>query len=777
MHHARSFNISRRPLAVLVPLVFPLVLSSAGAYAAQPLPTGGAFVAGAGTISSGAQSVTVGQSSARGVITWNSFDIGAGKTVNINNGNGATLNRVTGGSASSILGSLNATGSVYLVNPQGVVIGTSGVVTTGGRFVASALDVTNAAFMSGGALTFASAANGGNGAVVNLGKIGSSGGDVFLIARSKVSNEGTISAPKGTVEMATGSQVLVQDSTSGQQVFVNAGSGGTVSNSGAIDAAQVNLQAADGNVFALAGNHSAIRATGTATRDGHVWLVADKGHVQIHNDVSAANADGSGGTVDSSGTTLNIGNSVVSAGQWNFTVPVSYTIDQITASALSASLNKGTSIDMEAKGSSSGFALNGGIGWNSGASLTLGAGRNVGITKSGSISNTSSGDLTLRADAGSIDNGGSVVNLGKVDWSKSTGLVSALYDMNGAYTPGTMLANQQWSADQYSGYVTQITGYRLVNNATDLQNISKNLAANYALGKDVSIGTVTTPIGTDETTPYTGQFDGFGHAISDLRVSGDFYNGLFAVIGQSGVVRNVSVSGSVGGGGPGIFGMLAAENLGVIAYASSSGTVGNGYYGGSNGGLVARNYGTIERSSSSANAVYQGSSGGLVASNFGTIVQSFSTGGASGASRGAAGGLASDNEGLISQSYSTGAAGSNFDAGSLVATNGANGVIDQSFAVGAVVIGQPSAGGQTGGIAAFNDGAIHSNVYWDKTTTQQSAAADVNTGSVPPASNGLTTAQMSNASSFAGWDFSAGGVWAMPAGATHPILQWQQANQ
>ena len=59
----------------------------------------------------------------------------------VNNGAGATLSRVTGIDRSVIDGRLNATGSFYLINPQGVLIGTRGVVTTGGRFVASTLDL------------------------------------------------------------------------------------------------------------------------------------------------------------------------------------------------------------------------------------------------------------------------------------------------------------------------------------------------------------------------------------------------------------------------------------------------------------------------------------------------------------------------------------------------------------------------------------------------------------------------------------------------------------
>ena len=70
-----------------------------------------------------------------------------------------------------------------------------------------------------------------------------------------------------------------------------------------------------------------------------------------------------------------------------------------------------------------------------------------------------------------------------------------------------------------------------------------------------------------------------------------------------------------------------------------------------------------------------------------------------------------------------------------------------------------------------NAGTIADNVYWNKETTH--AAQSVFIGTPIPAANGLTTAQMSTPTSFVSYDFSPTGVWAMPAGATHPILRWQ----
>ncbi|KND61989.1 Large exoprotein involved in heme utilization or adhesion [Candidatus Burkholderia verschuerenii] len=273
-HYVRQFRrFPLRPLSLLVPLVAGICATAA--HATPVIPQGGQFVAGSGTITPSGPSVSVYQSTPRGIIDWKSFSIGNGATVVINNEGGATLARVTGSDISRIDGRLSVNGSFYLVNPQGVVIGTSGVVTTGGRFVASAIDVSNASFMQGDTIDFAGS---GKGAVVNQGKISSTFGDVLLISRTLAENDGTISAPNGSAELATADEVYLRDSTYSPQLYIEPStSHGDAVNKGSITAAQIALQAADGNVFALAGNNSAMRATGTSLRDGHVWLVANKG--------------------------------------------------------------------------------------------------------------------------------------------------------------------------------------------------------------------------------------------------------------------------------------------------------------------------------------------------------------------------------------------------------------------------------------------------------------------------------------------------------------------
>jgi filamentous hemagglutinin family protein len=742
--------------------------------------------------------------STRGVIEWNSFSIGKNNSVTFDNGSGATLNRVTGGSPSAILGKLSATGSLYVINPQGIVVGPSGVISTGGRFVASTLDVGNDAFMQGGGeLTLSGDSNA---AVINLGKISSTGGDIFLIARRAAINAGTITAPNGTAELAAGEQVLLQDSASRKQVFVQTGSQGRVVNSGRIAAAQISLQAGDGNVFALAGGGTRIRATGTANRDGHVWLVADSGRVEQSGVITATNADGSGGTVDTDAAQLAFGaTAAVHAGEWNLSTPA-FTIDQSAARALGGSLNAGTSVHVTttgATGATGDIDVASNLNWSGPASSTLAAYRDVSIGSGATIANQGAGNLSLRADATGIDNGGSVTNNGTLDWSKSTGALSAFYDMNGTYVAGTQLSNPAWTAPAFSGLVTQITAYKLVNLLSDLTNVANDLTGNYALGRNIDAsGTSNSPfvpIG-NSNTPFTGQFDGQGNTITSLTLGGLLGSetelplvGMFGVIGTQGVVRNLDISGTASSanvsglvGTPSFdMGILAGLNNGTVLRVSTAGTVATGYPNqglfdsSTAGGLVGVNAGSILRSSSSADVSSGGGAvGDLVGVNSGLISQSFATGpvAVQGYFATGGGGLVGSNSGTISQSYATGSTmfpgcrptNTHCGGAALVVDN--SGTITQSFATGPV--NQPLYGPI--GIARSNEGTIANDVYWNTNTT--GATIGVVYGTPIPTANGLTTAQMSTPTSFVGYDFSPTGVWAMPAGATHPMLRWQLAQ-
>ncbi|MEN6541706.1 MBG domain-containing protein, partial [Parvibaculum sp.] len=275
-------------------------------YAAGALPTGANVVAGDVSVSSTATSTEVTQTSAAGIVNWSSFSIGEGNTVQFNNGTGATLNRVTGDTISSIDGTLSATGSVYLINQNGVIVGRNGVINVGGGFVASTLDVLDDDFLNGGDTTFAGSSKA---AVVNYGKIGALGGDVALIA-AKVDNEGSIDAQAGTAALVAGYEVLMRDASvaDGKFVVKVGGTDTEARNSGGIKAADAELRAVDGNVYALAGNTGGyVNATGVSSSDGRVFLTAEGGTVSVGGTVSAQKANGAGGTIVATGNAVEVG--------------------------------------------------------------------------------------------------------------------------------------------------------------------------------------------------------------------------------------------------------------------------------------------------------------------------------------------------------------------------------------------------------------------------------------------------------------------------------------
>jgi filamentous hemagglutinin family protein len=323
LHHVLSGP--RSSLLMTSVAVTALCLGMNVAQAGGPaLPTGGSVTAGQATIGAPAgNSMTINQSSRSAIINWNTFSVGNGAAVNFNNGSGATLNRVTGNVPSQLDGSLTATGSLYLVNPAGVVVGTTGRISTGGSFIASTQDVSDADFMAGKAMTFKGTSQA---AIVNYGKVGSLGGDVALIAR-QVTNNGTINARNGTVALTAGYEVLMNDATLSDGKFqVKVGGSDTAAGTaGVIRAANVELKANGGNVYALAGNTRSItKATGLYTSGGRiVFNAGSSGTVNVAQNLVArrhvATADGKrvkqGGDVDIEGGKVTLSAKIDASGK------------------------------------------------------------------------------------------------------------------------------------------------------------------------------------------------------------------------------------------------------------------------------------------------------------------------------------------------------------------------------------------------------------------------------------------------------------------------------
>ena len=244
-------------------------------------PTGGQVVAGSATIGPAGSTVTINQASNLAIINWQQFSIASGEATKflVPNSSSATLNRVLGGNPSAIYGTLQSNGTVFLINPSGIVVGPNGRIDTAG-FIGSTLDVSDDEFLQNGNLHFVGSSDA---TIDNQGIIHASSGDVYLIA-NQVSNEGTLGAPQGNIGMAAGLDVLFQQAGD-QHLFVQANNSATpratgVTNAGTIRAASAELKAAGGNTYALAINNSGtIAATGYRKVNGQVYLTSDGGNI------------------------------------------------------------------------------------------------------------------------------------------------------------------------------------------------------------------------------------------------------------------------------------------------------------------------------------------------------------------------------------------------------------------------------------------------------------------------------------------------------------------
>src|SRR5262245_32694712 len=168
-------------------------------------PLGGQVVGGQAAIAGqGTSTVTVTQGSQNAIINWNTFNIGAGeKTQFIQPNSGSiALNRVTGGQGvSTIYGTLTANGRIFLINPDGIMIGPGGVVNAAG-FLASTNNIKDSDFMAGN-YKFTTPGNPAA-SIVNRGTITAANGGFAALVAPGVRNDGTITANLGNVTLASG---------------------------------------------------------------------------------------------------------------------------------------------------------------------------------------------------------------------------------------------------------------------------------------------------------------------------------------------------------------------------------------------------------------------------------------------------------------------------------------------------------------------------------------------------------------------------------------------
>ena len=210
-----------------------VVVGSPGYALAANLPTGAQVVSGGVNINqSGANNLKIIQQSQSAIVNWESFDIGKNAFVDIVQPNidSAMLSRVIGANPSEIFGTLNATGHLYLVNPNGIIFGKDSSVNVH-ALIASTLDIADSAFLSGN-ISFHGDSEA---AVMNLGSINAK--DFATLIGGKVDNSGSISVPGGDAALLAANAVIEVGDASGGKITLDLSGllGGTATNSGSID--------------------------------------------------------------------------------------------------------------------------------------------------------------------------------------------------------------------------------------------------------------------------------------------------------------------------------------------------------------------------------------------------------------------------------------------------------------------------------------------------------------------------------------------------------------
>jgi filamentous hemagglutinin family protein len=177
-----------------------------------PLAAGGVsgFSGQGGTLSRpDAQTTVIHQTAQKAIFTFSSFDIAAGTSVIFQqpNSSAVALNRVTGGGASQLFGSLSANGKVWIINPNGVIFGPSAEINVG-SFLATTADIADGDFLAG-TYNFSIASTNPAAGIVNQGSIHAAPGGSVVLAAPRVDNQGLIVADAGTVVLAGGKSFAV----------------------------------------------------------------------------------------------------------------------------------------------------------------------------------------------------------------------------------------------------------------------------------------------------------------------------------------------------------------------------------------------------------------------------------------------------------------------------------------------------------------------------------------------------------------------------------------
>ncbi len=192
-----------------------LLLTVGRATDVEANPAGLSVGSGSASLQQIGAQLNINVSSAAAVLNWQSFNIGAGETTRFlqPSQNSVALNLIGGASPSQIFGNLTANGTVILANGNGFYFGPNSFVSVGGSFIATTAPQpqdlgSGAGWQFTGMPPLAS--------IVNYGQINVGAGKSLYLIAENIENQGGLSAPGGSVDLAAGQEVLVSETPDGR---------------------------------------------------------------------------------------------------------------------------------------------------------------------------------------------------------------------------------------------------------------------------------------------------------------------------------------------------------------------------------------------------------------------------------------------------------------------------------------------------------------------------------------------------------------------------------
>jgi filamentous hemagglutinin family protein len=285
-----------KAMRLTVPVICILLLNATTIFA---LPTGGTVVSGGATITQpNSVTLNITQTTDKAVINWQSYNIGQGESVHYlqPGSSSVTVLNIVGSNSSSIVGNLIANGSVWIINPNGMTIGSALQAATNG-LVLSSYTTSNADYTAG-KFTLTRGDSSGNIRIQNP----TEASKYLVIVAPQIINESEITVTGGgKLILAAGNKVTVDMSSDAKVTIDEPAPDALIDNKGT-------LTAADGGEIILAASNNGDSCRTIITSDGVIQTSS------LFNKIGKVILSGDCGTISMGGTFISGDVSVNSIG-------------------------------------------------------------------------------------------------------------------------------------------------------------------------------------------------------------------------------------------------------------------------------------------------------------------------------------------------------------------------------------------------------------------------------------------------------------------------------